>query len=118
MGKFGADFHLSLPQTSTLQFGMGAVKDRVVARAGLPVVVKTMNLTLSFDRILMNGRPAGILLETIARIMTQLELDEAISLPPKARMRLWPCSIPPHRSMPPRFVPTLESWIAQAIGPR
>ena len=69
IGKYGVDYHLSLPQTSSLQFGLGHIRPRVVAREGQPVVAKTFYLTLSFNRRLMNGRPPGILLTRIREIL-------------------------------------------------
>ncbi len=76
VGKFGVDAHLSLPQTSCLQFGMGVIRDRVVARKGVPLVVKTFYLTVSFDRRLMNGRPCAMLMERIQKILNQAEFDD------------------------------------------
>lgn len=76
VGKFGVDVHVSLPQTSSLQFGMGAVRDRVVARDGKPFVTKTFFLTVSFDRRLMNGRPPSILMSRVREILNRADFDD------------------------------------------
>jgi pyruvate/2-oxoglutarate dehydrogenase complex dihydrolipoamide acyltransferase (E2) component len=76
VGKFGVDLHLSLPQTSSLQFGMGEVRERVVARDGSPFVVNSFFLTLSFDRRLMNGRPPATLLGRARTILNQAEFND------------------------------------------
>ncbi len=75
VGKFGVDLHLSLPQTSSLQFGLGEVRERVVARDGSPFVTNSFYLTLSFDRRLMNGRPACMLLDRISEILNHAQFN-------------------------------------------
>ena len=72
VGFLGLDYH-ALPQSGALQFGIGLVRDRVVAQAGVPVVAKTFILFGSFDRRLMSGKPAALVM---ARVREILESDE------------------------------------------
>lgn len=76
VGKFGIDYHLSLPQTSSLQFGMGTARERVVARDSKPFVTKTFYLSASFDRRLMNGRPVAQLMERVRQILNAADFKE------------------------------------------
>lgn len=74
VGKFGIDVHLTLPQTASLQFGMGAVRDRVIAKEGKPVVAKTFFLTVCFDRRLMNARPCALLMQRVRERLQSADL--------------------------------------------
>ena len=66
VGKFGVDWQLSLPQAgATIQFGFGNIRERPVVIDGQVVAKKTFNLTLSFDRLVMNGKPCAELMEGI-----------------------------------------------------
>ncbi len=75
IGMFGVDLHLSLPQTSSLQFGLGEEREQVVARDGAPFVTNGFYLTLSFDRRLMTGRPASMLLDRISEILNHAQFN-------------------------------------------
>lgn len=70
VGKFGVDIQASLPMAAPLQLGFGAVKERPVVREGQIVAARTMFLSLTFDRCLMNGRPCGEWLSRIDHILS------------------------------------------------
>jgi len=73
VGKFGVDIQ-TVPQSASLQFGFGLIRDRVVARDGKPVVVPTFNLTVAFDRRIMNGKPASLVMDRIRKILQSPDL--------------------------------------------
>ncbi len=76
IGKFGVDWQLMLPQSATLQFGFGAIRERPVVKDGQVVSARTFYLTHSFDRRLMNGKPCTILMERIREILNHAEFDD------------------------------------------
>ncbi len=76
VGKFGVDYQLTLPQTSCLEFGFGVICERPVARDGQLTVARTFNLTVSFDRRLMNGRPCALLMERLRDILEHAEFAD------------------------------------------
>jgi pyruvate/2-oxoglutarate dehydrogenase complex dihydrolipoamide acyltransferase (E2) component len=68
LGKFGIDSH-ELPQTSTLTFGMGQVKDRPIVDQGQVIAAPTFQFFMSIDRRLMNGQVPALLLARICEIL-------------------------------------------------
>lgn len=74
VGKFGVDYQLTLPQASCLQFGFGAIKERPVVEDGKVVPARTVFLTLSFDRRLMNGKPVSMVMQRTCEIIANAEL--------------------------------------------
>ena len=76
VGKFGVDYQLTLPQTACLQFGFGSVRERPVVRQGKVVAGQTFNLTLSFDRRLMNGKPCALLMERVRDVLNDAAFDD------------------------------------------
>lgn len=75
IGKFGVDIQTA-PQSASLQFGFGVVRDRVVVREGKPFVTPTFYLTCSFDRRIMNGRSASIVLARAREILQAADFGE------------------------------------------
>jgi pyruvate/2-oxoglutarate dehydrogenase complex dihydrolipoamide acyltransferase (E2) component len=73
LGKFGIDYH-DVPQSSTLTFGMGQVKERVFAKDGRPYVAPGFYLIMSLDRRLMNGQVPA---EFLARVSDLLERGDS-----------------------------------------
>lgn len=76
LGKYGVDYQLTLPQAATLQFGFGEVRDRVFARDGKPYVCKGFLLTLSINRLIMNGPAPSALLHRVREILNLAQFDE------------------------------------------
>lgn len=76
VGKFGVDIQTA-PQSASLQFGFGLIRDRVVARDGKPIVVPTFNLTCSFDRRIMNGKAASLVMARAREILQSAEFGES-----------------------------------------
>ena len=78
VGKFGVDWQLSLPLAgATIQLGFGHIRQRPVVRDGQVVPANTFNLSMTFDRLLMNGRPCAMLFERIRQILNHAEFDDA-----------------------------------------
>ena len=69
VGKFGVDLQMVMPLTTPIQFGFGAVRKRPVVRGDQIVAALTMNLSMAFDRRLLNGRPPGALLGRVQHIL-------------------------------------------------
>ena len=92
VGKFDVDWQLTLPQGATLQFGFGVIRDRAVVRHGQVVPAKTFNLTMSFDRRVLNGRQCAVLLKSIRQILTEARFEDwpATEAPQPQPMRLNP----------------------------
>jgi pyruvate/2-oxoglutarate dehydrogenase complex dihydrolipoamide acyltransferase (E2) component len=75
VGKFGVDVQ-GTPQSGSLQFGFGVIRDRVVARDGKPFVAPTFNLTCCFDRRIMNGKAAARVLDRIRKILNAADFPK------------------------------------------
>lgn len=74
VGKFGVDVQSVMPLTTPIQFGFGAIRKRPVVHTTADgrdeiIAARTMNLTLAFDRRLMNGKPVGALMERVCHIL-------------------------------------------------
>ena len=63
VGKFGVDHQLSIPNLGSLSFGFGAIRERPVVQDGQVIPGRTLHLTATFNRKLMNGKPVALLLE-------------------------------------------------------
>jgi hypothetical protein len=91
--KYGVD-SMNGAWMAPLGISFGFVKDRVIAKQGVPAVVTTFNLSLNFDRRLMAGGPAARFFCEIVRILEAWPDDEkfenesaqvSLSAPPPAR---------------------------------
>lgn len=78
VGKFGVDCQLTLPQTACLHFGFGAIRSRPVVHGEQVVPARTLFLTVSFDRRLLNGRPVALLMERTRQVLQTAEFHEEI----------------------------------------
>jgi pyruvate/2-oxoglutarate dehydrogenase complex dihydrolipoamide acyltransferase (E2) component len=76
VGKFGVDWQLTMPQGATLQFGFGSVRERPIVRHGKVVPCLTFNLSVTFDRRLVNGRPCGVLLDAVHHVLSTADFGE------------------------------------------
>jgi hypothetical protein len=74
VGKFGVD--IQLPQMAGLLFGFGALRDRPMVRHGQVVAAPTFYLSMSFDRLLMNGKPCALVMERIRDILEAAQFDD------------------------------------------
>jgi pyruvate/2-oxoglutarate dehydrogenase complex dihydrolipoamide acyltransferase (E2) component len=66
--KYGVDT-MNAAWPAPLGFSFGFVKDRVIAKEGVPTVAKTFHLVLNFDRRLMAGAPAARFFAEVVQIL-------------------------------------------------